>query len=56
MKTVFDRVNRSGVYYLISTLAPINLKRKAKFDALGGVMVVALVAGLVAVMRLILAK
>jgi hypothetical protein len=48
------KVNRSSVYYLITTLAYINQRREAWVDALGGVIVVGLWMGGVSLMRLVL--
>ena len=48
------KVNRSGVYYLINTVAPINHGSKAGFDAVGSVIVVVLLLGVVSLVRLIL--
>ena len=36
------KINRSGVYYLINTVTPINHALKAEFDAFGSVIVVVL--------------
>jgi hypothetical protein len=33
------KINRSGVYYLINTVAPINHAFKAEFDAFGSMIV-----------------
>jgi hypothetical protein len=54
MRTDGARLNRSSVYYLITTMACINQGREARFDALGGVIVVGLVMGGVSIMRLVL--
>ncbi len=48
------KVNRSGVYYLITTETPINHASKAEFDAFGSVIVVVLLLGVVSLVRLIL--
>jgi hypothetical protein len=48
------KVNRSSVYYLITTLAYINQKRETWVDALGGVIVVGLWMGGVSLVRLVL--
>jgi hypothetical protein len=48
------KVNRSGVYYLINTVAPINHSLKAGLDALGSVIVVGLCLGMVTLVRLVL--
>jgi len=48
------KVNRSGVYYLINTVTPINHGSKAEFDILGSVVVIVLLAGVVFLVRLVL--
>ena len=53
MKTVVSKVNRSGVYYLMTTVAPNNEGRNARFDIWGVVTVVVLVLGVVSLIRLI---
>jgi hypothetical protein len=55
MKTVISKVNRSGVYYLMTTVAPADETRNARFDMWGAAIVVILLMGLGAVMRLVLA-
>jgi len=45
------KINRSGVYYLINTVAPINHELKAEFDAIGSVIIVGLLLGIVFFMR-----
>jgi hypothetical protein len=45
------KINRSGVYFLISTVAPINHALKAEFDAIGSVIVVGLLLGIVSFVR-----
>ena len=54
MKTIVSKVNRSGIYYLMTTIAPINEARSARFDIWGAVIVVALLIGTAGLMRLIL--
>ena len=54
MKLDKGKVNRSGVYYLISTVTPINHTSKAEWDALGTVIVVVLILGVVSLVRLVL--
>jgi len=54
MKTVVSKVNRSGVYYLITTVAPNNEGRNARFDIWGVVTVVVLLLGVVGLVRLVL--
>jgi len=54
MKTTLSKVRRSGVYYLMTTIAPINEARSAQLDTWGAAMVVALLFGMVGLMRVIL--
>ena len=54
MKTVFGRANRSGFYYFVTPVRPMNRASEAGFDVLGGIMVVGLSTGVVLLMRLIL--
>jgi hypothetical protein len=55
MKLDTGKVNRSGVYYLINTVTPINHSLKAGLDAAGSVIVVGLVLGMVSLVRMALA-
>lgn len=48
------KINRSGVYYLINTVAPTNHALKARFDTYGSVIIVGLTLGVVSLMRLVL--
>jgi len=48
------KINRSGVYYLINTVAPINHALKAELDAFGSVIVVGLFLGIVSLVRFLL--
>jgi hypothetical protein len=48
------KINRSAVYYLINTVAPINHALKARFDTYGSVIVVGLTLGIVSLVRLVL--
>ena len=48
------KINRSGIYYLINTVAPINHALKAEFDAFGSVIVVGLFLGMVSLVRFVL--
>ena len=48
------KINRSGVYYLINTVAPINHALKAEVDAFGSVIVVGMFLGIVSLMRFVL--
>jgi hypothetical protein len=54
MKLDMGKVHRSGVYYLINTVTPINHASKAGSDAFGSVVVVVLLLGVVLLVRLIL--
>jgi hypothetical protein len=51
---VFNKVKRSGFYYLMNPIAPINHALKVKSDTVGSVLVVGLVLGGVSFVRLIL--
>jgi hypothetical protein len=48
------KINRSGVYYLINTVTPINHALKAEFDAFGSVIVVGLFLEIVSLVRFVL--
>lgn len=54
MRTTVNKVNRSGVYYLMTTIAPINEARSARSDMLGAAVVVALLLGVVGLMKFVL--
>jgi hypothetical protein len=56
IKTVFGKVSRSGLYYLLICKLPVRRASAldTEFDALGGVLVVGLLAGLVDLMRCLL--
>jgi len=54
MKTTLSKVRRSAVYHLMSTIAPINEARSAQLDTWGAAVVVALVIGIIGLMRVIL--
>jgi hypothetical protein len=58
VKTVFGSVNRSDFYYLITSIRSLlhtNHGPDTRFDAVGGVMVISLSAGIVVLMRLMVA-
>ena len=55
MKAAFGRANRSGFHHFVTPVLPGNQILEAGFDVLGGVLVVILSAGVVFLMRLILA-
>jgi len=54
MKTTVSKVKRSGIYYLMTTIAPINEARSARFDIWGAAVVVALLLGAAGLMKLVL--
>jgi hypothetical protein len=54
MKTVVNPVKRSGVYYLMTTVASVDEKRNARSDTWGTVAVVVLLLGVVGLVRLFL--
>ncbi len=56
MKTVFGKVNRSGFHHFANPVPPRKRVSETGFDALGGLMIVSLSAGLAVLMRLILAN
>ena len=56
IKTASGRASRSSLYYLLIWHLPVRhaSDRESELDALGGVMVVGLLAGMVGLMRLLL--
>ena len=48
-------VKRSGLYYLLSPIVPINHALKAKVDVWGSVLIVGLAFGTVSAVRMLLA-
>jgi hypothetical protein len=54
MRRDTGKVHRSGVYYLINTVTPINHASKAELDAFGSVIVVVLLLGIVSLVKLML--
>ena len=48
------KVNRSGAYYLMTSIASVNTTRSARSDTWGTVAVVILLFGVVSLMRLVL--
>jgi hypothetical protein len=54
MKTVVSKVKRSGVYYLMTTVASADETRNARSDTWGAVAVVVLLLGVVGLVRLFL--
>ena len=55
VEAVFGKSNRSGFYYFAIPVLPVNRIPEAGVDFLGGVIVVSLSAGVVLLMRLLLA-
>jgi hypothetical protein len=56
MKTVFGKVNRSGFHHLVIPVLPVDRTPEAGLDVLGGVTIVSLSAGVLLLMRLVLAN
>ena len=54
MKATLDKVKRSGVYYLMTTITPGNEARSARLDTWGAAAVVGLLIAVVGLMRLAL--
>jgi hypothetical protein len=54
MKTVVNKVKRSGVYYLMTTVASTDETKSARSDTWGILVVVLLLLGVVGLMRLLL--
>lgn len=54
MKTVVTKVKRSGIYYLITTIASVDDSRNARRDTWGVVGVIVLLLGVAGLMRLVL--
>jgi hypothetical protein len=56
IKTVFGKASRSGLYYLLICKLPVRraTDTETESDALGGVLVIGLLAGLVDLMRCLL--
>lgn len=54
MKTVVNKVKRSGVYYLMTTVASVDETRHARSDTWGAIAVVVLLLGVVGLVRLFL--
>ena len=55
VKAVFGKADRSGFHYFLTSVLFMNHTPAARFDFLGGVMVVSLSMGVVILMRLLLA-
>jgi hypothetical protein len=54
MKTVVNKVKRSGVYYLMTTVASTDQSKNARSDTWGTLVVLLLLLGVVGLMRLVL--
>ena len=54
VKYVVRKINRSNIYHLLNTIIPINHKQKAESDALGIVIILGLIVGVVSLVRLVL--
>jgi len=54
VKFVVRKINRSNIYHLLNTIIPINHRHKAESDALGIVIIVGLIVGVVSLVRLVL--
>jgi len=54
VKFVVRKIQRSNIYHLLNTIIPINHRRKAESDALGIVIIVGLIVGMVSLVRMIL--
>ena len=54
MKTPVGKLKRSGVYYLMTTIAPDDTAHSARLDTWGAVVVVGLLLGIIGLMRLVL--
>ncbi len=54
MKTVVNKVNRSGVYYLMTTVAVTDENKSARADTWGALAVVVLLLGVVGLVKLVL--
>jgi hypothetical protein len=55
VKAVFGRASRSGFHHFLTSVLFMNRTPEARFDFLGGAMVVSLSMGMVLLMRLLLA-
>jgi hypothetical protein len=55
LKAVFGKPNRSGFHYFLTSVFHTNHTSVARFDFLGGVMVVSLLMGVVFMMRFLVA-
>ncbi len=53
-KAAFGETNRSEFFHFLTSVIPIHHRWETRFDALGGVMVVGLWAGIVFLVRVVL--
>ena len=54
MKLAGQKIHRSNIYHLLNTIIPCNHKKQAECDALGIVVIIGLVVGMVFLARCIL--
>lgn len=54
MKLVVQKVHRSNIYHLLNTIVPCNHRKQAECDALGIVIILGIIVGLVSLVRCIL--
>ena len=54
MKFVVPKIHRSNIYQLLNTIVPCNHRKQAESDALGIVIILGLIMGLVSLVRYIL--
>ena len=54
MKTVVGKMRRSGVYYLMTKIGPVNEVRNARLDTWGTVAVLVVLLVVIGLMRLFL--
>ena len=54
MKSTFGKMRRSGIIYLMAPIAPVNEARIARSDIWGAAVVIALLLGIMGLMRVIL--
>lgn len=54
MKFDVRKIHRSNIYHLLNTIIPCNHRQKAESDALGIVIILGLIVGLVSLVRVIL--
>ena len=54
MKFDVRKIHRSNIYHLLNTIIPCNHRHKAESDALGIVIILGLIVGVVSLVRLVL--